>query len=142
MFFVLLCNPFINTLKSQDINFEHLGIQNGLSQLTVNSIYQDQFGMMWFGTREGINRYDGYKITSYYPQKGEGALPGNVVNSIVGDASGNIYFVCDGKLVDFDHKTEKFRTLNANNVLSVSKGTNGFWVVNGLNLLVKTSCIL
>ena len=90
--------------------------------------------MMWFGTREGINRYDGYKITSYYPQKGESALPGNVVNSIVGDVSGNIYFVCDGKLVDFDHKSEKFSTLNAENVLSVSKGSNGFWVVTVDNL--------
>jgi len=134
LLFILLHTPFINTTRAQDINFEHLGVQNGLSQLTVNSIYQDQFGMMWFGTREGINRYDGYKITSYYPQKGEGALPGNVVNSIVGDASGNIYFVCDGKLVDFDHKSEKFSTVNADNVLSVNKGSNCFWVVTADNL--------
>ncbi|MEI8087196.1 MAG: two-component regulator propeller domain-containing protein [Paludibacter sp.] len=132
--FAFLCSVIIHVSPAQDINFEHLGIQNGLSQLTVNSIYQDQFGMMWFGTREGINRYDGYKISSYYPQKGESALPGNVVNSIVGDVSGNIYFVCDGKLVDFDHKSEKFSTINADNVLSVSKGSNGFWVVTADNL--------
>jgi signal transduction histidine kinase/DNA-binding response OmpR family regulator/ligand-binding sensor domain-containing protein len=139
IFFVLFCISSINTVKAQDINFEHLGIQNGLSQLTVNSIYQDQFGMMWFGTREGINRYDGYKITSFYPHKGPNALPGNIVNSIVGDESGNIYFVCDGKLVGFDHKSEKFNTVNVDNVLSVSKGSDSFWVLTDDSLFKFTS---
>jgi len=121
----------ISNSYTQDINFEHLGIQNGLSQLTVNSIYQDQFGMMWFGTREGINRYDGYKITSFNPKAGENTLPGNVISYITGDLAGNIYFVCDGKLADFDQKTEKFTTMNVDNVLFISKSSNGgaIWVL-------------
>ena len=130
IFFFFSC-VFIQNILAQDINFEHLGIQNGLSQLTVNSIYQDQFGMMWFGTREGINRYDGYKITSFNPKSGVNALPGNIITFITGDSSGNIYFVCDGQLVDFDQKTEKFKTLNVNNVVSICKGNDGrkIWVL-------------
>ena len=129
--FLLLFIVILNGTYSQDINFEHLGIQNGLSQLTVNSIYQDHFGMMWFGTREGINRYDGYKITSFNPKSGKNALPGNIINSITGDLAGNIYFVCDGKLVDFDLKAEKFTTLPIDNVLSVCKSNigNTIWVL-------------
>ena len=41
------------------IYFKHIGMQEGLSQLSVMAIYQDNLGRMWFGTEEGINIYDG-----------------------------------------------------------------------------------
>ena len=39
--------------------FKNLSVQNGLSQNTVNAILQDKQGFMWFGTKDGLNRYDG-----------------------------------------------------------------------------------
>lgn len=45
--------------------FQHLGIENGLSQNQVTSICQDYKGFMWFGTRDGLNRYDGYTFKVY-----------------------------------------------------------------------------
>ena len=39
--------------------FKNLSVQNGLSQNTVNTILQDKQGFMWFGTKDGLNRYDG-----------------------------------------------------------------------------------
>ena len=47
------------------IRFEHLGVQNGLSENTVLSILQDSQGFLWFGTREGLNKFDGYDFTVY-----------------------------------------------------------------------------
>jgi len=44
----------------QDIQFRHITIEDGLSQSTVNCIFQDSHGFMWFGTENGLNRYDGY----------------------------------------------------------------------------------
>lgn len=41
------------------IYFKHIGMQEGLSQLSVMAIYQDNLGRMWFGTEEGISIYDG-----------------------------------------------------------------------------------
>ncbi|WP_294628587.1 two-component regulator propeller domain-containing protein [uncultured Bacteroides sp.] len=38
--------------------FKHIGLSEGLTQPSVLSIYQDELGRMWFGTREGINRYE------------------------------------------------------------------------------------
>src|SRR5574342_98614 len=42
------------------LRFESLGLEDGLSQSTVLAILQDQFGFLWIGTEDGLNRYDGY----------------------------------------------------------------------------------
>ncbi|MEQ8471769.1 MAG: two-component regulator propeller domain-containing protein [Marinoscillum sp.] len=48
--------------QTPQIRFEHLDIRDGLSHNRVGAIYQDNSGFMWFGTRSGLNRYDGHKI--------------------------------------------------------------------------------
>ena len=51
--------------QRQNIKFDHLDINSGLSQNNVMCILQDKQGFMWFGTRDGLNKYDGYKFTVY-----------------------------------------------------------------------------
>ena len=48
--------------QTPQIRFEHLDIRDGLSHNRVGTIYQDNYGFMWFGTRSGLNRYDGHNI--------------------------------------------------------------------------------
>lgn len=96
-------------------SFQSLEINNGLSQPSVMAIGQDILGRMWFGTREGINVYDGVKIKSY---KGEiengdqGKLwIGNSVSYIVGGNSikgSKVYFISDFCLYSYDVRTELF----------------------------------
>ena len=45
--------------------FRRIGLAEGMSSPSVMAIYQDQLGRMWFGTREGINLYDGGQITVF-----------------------------------------------------------------------------
>ncbi len=52
-------------MDTDDINFEHISIEQGLSQSSVHTILQDQYGYMWFGTLDGLNRYDGNEIRVY-----------------------------------------------------------------------------
>ena len=55
-----LKNHPVESLQDESLKFEHLTLENGLSQSTINAIVQDRQGFMWFGTQDGLNRYDGY----------------------------------------------------------------------------------
>ena len=48
-----------------DIRFERITLRQGLSPNSVNAILQDHRGFMWFGTQDGLNRYDGYRFAIY-----------------------------------------------------------------------------
>ena len=50
---------------SQKVKFETISIEQNLSQSTVRTIYQDSKGFMWFGTEDGLNKFDGFKFTVY-----------------------------------------------------------------------------
>ena len=53
------------SFAQSEIRFKKLSIEHGLSQSTVETIIQDQSGFMWFGTEDGLNRYDGYQFRIY-----------------------------------------------------------------------------
>ncbi len=55
----------VETEAQQEILFQHLTVDDGLSQGGVNCILQDRKGFMWFGTQDGLNRFDGYKFTVF-----------------------------------------------------------------------------
>ena len=63
-FLVVLFMIMVQSVWTQtpQIRFEHLDIRDGLSHNRVGTIFQDDFGFMWFGTRSGLNRYDGHNI--------------------------------------------------------------------------------
>src|SRR5215216_538839 len=55
---------FISNAQSK-VKFTHLTNLDGLSQSTVQAIVKDKYGFMWFGTQDGLNRYDGYNFKVY-----------------------------------------------------------------------------
>ena len=57
--------PIIIFAQPDDIQFEYLSSDDGLSSSIVWSLTEDKTGFMWFGTANGLNKYDGYKITAY-----------------------------------------------------------------------------
>lgn len=84
------------------IYFKHIGMQEGLSQLSVMAIYQDNLGRMWFGTEEGISIYDGVQTKVYKPSEfhRQNANPiGNQTHFIAGDKDGNVFFDSDQSLI-------------------------------------------
>lgn len=72
LFLVLL----VRTVPAhENVRFKRLSIEDGLSQSTVEAIVQDHQGFMWFGTEDGLNRYDGYSFTKF---KHDPDLPGSI----------------------------------------------------------------
>ncbi|MCP4542932.1 MAG: hypothetical protein GY832_37915, partial [Chloroflexi bacterium] len=51
--------------RDNDIKFERISLEHGLAGTTVSCILQDSRGFMWFGTHDGLNKYDGYEFKVY-----------------------------------------------------------------------------
>lgn len=103
----------------QAIYFKHIGMQDGLSQLSVMSIYQDELGRMWFGTEEGLSVYDGTRTIAYKPsdfQNPASSVIGNYIEYITGDEKGNIFFNSDDMLIKYDIRRQTFTCLRDKNV--------------------------
>lgn len=96
-----------------NIYFKHLGKSEGLSQISVVSICQDELGRMWFGTLEGLNCYDGNRMTVYKPSlTGKDHFGGNEIQNLVSDKQGSIFFISDGDLIRYDLFKDHFTQLD------------------------------
>lgn len=108
------------TLQAQNITFNHLTTDDGLSQFSVNSLYIDENGVLWIGTREGLNRYDGEDIQTYKLQKNNPySLFCNTVLRMAGNRNGKIYLLCTEGVAEFNFATQRFTTLLQGNVHSI-----------------------
>jgi PAS domain S-box-containing protein len=93
--------------QKNDIKFEHL--YEGLSQKSALCITQDSKGFMWFGTYDGLHRYDGYKIKIYKSEiDNPYSLSNNTVRFIYEDRSGILWIGTDGGLNQYDREKERF----------------------------------
>ncbi len=92
----------------ENINFEHISIKQGLSQSSVSGITQDKIGFLWFGTEDGINRYDGYSFVHYkHDSKNSNSIISNYVYNVFTDNDGDLWVSTRGGihryLYDKDH---------------------------------------
>jgi ligand-binding sensor domain-containing protein/GAF domain-containing protein len=95
---------------SAAIRFEHLSIEQGLSQSTVTTILQDQYGFMWFGTDDGLNRYDGYefKVLRHNPDDPASLSQGGI-REIYEDHAGSLWIrTSSGGFDRYDRNRNQF----------------------------------
>lgn len=113
---LLMATNFVSAQK-QNIRFQHIDVTNGLSHNTVHAVFQDSRGFMWFGTEDGLNRYDGYNFKVFRPITGDSSSISDIfVNTIFEDSQKNLWIgTNNGGLNLYDRKTEKFIRFQNNN---------------------------
>ncbi|MDN5284597.1 MAG: hypothetical protein JWR38_871 [Mucilaginibacter sp.] len=88
-----------------ELNFTTLTAKDGLSSNTVNAILKDRYGLMWFGTADGLNKFDGTNVTVYrHDARDTTSLPANEVLALYEDASGRIWIATTGGGITFYDK--------------------------------------
>lgn len=98
--------------RERDIKFKRITIEDGLSQTTINDIYQDKQGYMWIGTSYGLNRYDGKKFKVYkYNDGKEVTIPSNFICKIVEDNQENLWVATNKGLSKISKDRKKYRTI-------------------------------
>lgn len=147
---IILLYPFILMGQDGDVQFHHLTIEDGLSQASVETIAQDSAGYMWFGTNDGLNRYDGHSFTVYkYSPDDTLSISDNDIRVIYEDRNQTLWVGTQSRgLNRYDRNRDRFiryigepdawRTLTANTVWALLEDSRGnFWVgtAHGLNLM-------
>jgi len=136
---ILLLPQLIFT--QSNVRFDQLSVEHGLSQNTIICMLEDSRGFMWFGTQNGLNRYDGKNFKVYKHVVGDStSLSSNLVQDILEDENGDLWIATwGGGLNKFHTKTERFtrfrhdpnnrNSLSDDFLLTLSKDKKGYiWI--------------
>jgi ligand-binding sensor domain-containing protein/signal transduction histidine kinase/AraC-like DNA-binding protein len=134
--------------QSPNLKFKHITNDQGLSNSTIECIFQDHQGFIWLGTRDGLNRYDGYQMVVYrYDPKDSNSISDNYIRTIYEDKENNIWIgtinglnrlnIYSGRFTRFKHKIADNKSLSNNIINSICQDEKGnLWVATfgGVNL--------
>ena len=141
-FFLFLLIAFFSSyfLSAQEYYFKHFQVEEGLSNNTVLTSIQDNDGFMWFGTKDGLNRFDGYRFKTYRSNGNPlHSLGSNYIQSLH-EHKGTIWVGTDKGLYHYNKKQDQFTILNEaindriNDINHDRKGN--IWFISG-NILYK-----
>lgn len=114
-----------NIFRNPSLRFGHLGLQEGLSNSVVTSAVQDSRGFLWFGTLDGLNKYDGYQIKVFrHYADDENSISDNIIYQIAVDSTGDLWIGTDDGLNRFNPIMEKFEHFQHNSVDTDSISNN------------------
>jgi len=131
--FILLVGVLI--CRAQDIYFDHLDLKNGLSQISVTALEQDKLGTMWIGTRDGLNRYNGYEIDVFrHDRQDTSSLLGNNIRDLKVDAHNKLWILSAEGVSNINLKTEVLTNFPNQNVNCFFISDNNIWVGTNLGL--------
>lgn len=128
---MVLMNMSVFSLQNND-RFNRIGMQNGLSQGWVRCVYQDEIGFMWFGTADGLNRYDGTNSKIYRPRTKNGnEIEGINVSDVLKRDDSSLWVCTDLGLYIYEFHTDvltEYLVVPKYSILSGTADNEGnFW---------------
>lgn len=126
----------VGSAQEPALHFGRLGAREGLSQASVTAVAQDSLGFLWFGTQDGLNRWDGYEFRIFRNDPSDpGSLANAYVNDLLVDPAGTLWVATFGGLHRYDVASGRFerfvtvsneaRTLPSNIVRDIALADDG-----------------
>ena len=139
---LLIINIITQTVFAQapPLQFQHLSDAHGLSHNRVWSITQDKYGLIWIGTQDGLNRFDGYKVDVHRTQRGnKNSLPNSYIRCLFTNSHGTVWIGTQNGLAYYDDRSNSFESffkdtadknsLPGNNISVIKEDVNGLlWI--------------
>jgi hypothetical protein len=95
--------------EATDLFFTSVAFGQGPAHSRVSHIVEDNAGFLWFGTKDGLKRYDGYRFRDFRPNlRNRTSLSGVFINALFKDHSGKLWVAPDENLDRYDPSTEEF----------------------------------
>lgn len=124
--------------QSKNLIFNNINIEQGISQSTIEAIFQDSEGYLWLGTNDGLNRYNGYEFKTYNYEEYQNSISHNGITDITEDKYGNIWVNTVSGVNKINKKTEKISNYTELNGKIKEDSTTEIIVTKDNNILVVT----
>ena len=124
--------------QSKNLIFNNINIEQGISQSTIEAIFQDSEGYLWLGTNDGLNRYNGYEFKIYNYEEYQNSISHNGITDITEDKYGNIWVNTVSGVNKINKKTEKISNYTELNGKIKEDSTTEIIVTKDNNILVGT----
>jgi len=131
------------------LHMKRITAEQGLSQSTVKGIVEDKFGFLWFGTDEGLNKYDGYSIKKFKHNPDDPhSLGDKFINTLLSDSSGKLwigtgkglsrYDFSSGRFVNYSHLKSDPNTIGSDTVFCLHESEDKqLWIAGNSNILSR-----
>jgi len=126
---IVFISPYLN---AQSYYFKHYQVENGLSNSTVHCCLQDKKGFMWMGTKDGLDKFDGYTFKAFrHDEDDSTSIGSNFLKSIYEIESGVLYVGTNNGLYRYNDSIENFTTLKTGGEVRDIKedSSNNLWYI-------------
>ncbi|WP_455537964.1 ligand-binding sensor domain-containing protein [Terrisporobacter sp.] len=121
-----------------DLTFNNMNIEQGISQSTVEVIFQDSKGYIWLGTNDGLNRYNGYEYKIYNYEEGTNSISHNGITDICEDDEENLWVGTVQGINKINHKSNEIKNYTEENNKIKDDSTSEILVTKDNKIIVGT----
>lgn len=131
----------VKMLQAQPYYFKHYQVENGLSNNSIFSSIQDHNGFMWFGTKDGLNRFDGYSFKTYrHDDTDPKSLGSDKIHSLLNDKNNLLWVGTDEGLYQYNAIEENFEPVQVTRNMPISylrcDDLNNLWILSDSKVYV------
>jgi len=129
-----------DTVCGQSYDFRYYQVENGLSNNATICCLQDKKGFLWFGTKDGLNRFDGYTFKIFRNTRGDsGSIGNNFIHGLYEDRNGILWVGTENGVYQYNAGTENFSLLKETESGPVRDitmdGSGNMWFISGFTLI-------